>query len=120
MRKHTVTLSPDSTLGQLLGAQALVPALHHQAINQAGDGLVTAAWADDQVIEALELPGHRFAVGIQWHPEEGDDLRVFEALVAAATANAAAAKPAPNAPATPAGRAGRKRGANGKTAPAAR
>ncbi len=122
MRKHTVTLSPDSTLGQLLGAQALVPALHHQAINQAGDGLVTTAWADDQVIEALELPGHRFAVGIQWHPEEGDDLRVFEALVAAATANAAtanaaAAKPVPNAPA---GRAGRKRGANGKTAPAAR
>jgi gamma-glutamyl-gamma-aminobutyrate hydrolase PuuD len=96
-----------------------VPALHHQAINQAGDGLVTAAWADDQVIEALELPGHGFAVGIQWHPEEGDDLRVFEALVAAANANAAAvaAKPAPNAPA---GRAGRKRGANGKTAPAAR
>jgi putative glutamine amidotransferase len=121
MRKHTVTLSPDSTLGQLLGAQALVPALHHQAINQAGDGLVTAAWADDQVIEALELPGHRFAVGIQWHPEEGDDLRVFEALVAAANANAAAAaKPAPNAPAAPAGRGGRKRGANGKTAPAAR
>ncbi len=121
MRKHTVTLSPDSMLGQLLGAQALVPALHHQAINQAGDGLVTVGWADDQVIEALELPGHRFAVGIQWHPEEGDDLRVFEALVAAATANAAAAaKPAPNAPNAPAGRGGRKRGANGKTAPAAR
>src|ERR1700761_7684945 len=111
MRKHTVTLSPDSTLGQLLGGQALVPTLHHQAISQAGDGLVTAAWADDQVIEALELPGHRFTVGIQWHPEESDALRVFEALVAAANANAAAvaAKPVPNAPA---GRGGRKRGAN--------
>jgi gamma-glutamyl-gamma-aminobutyrate hydrolase PuuD len=43
------------------------------------------AWADDQVIEAVELEGHRFAIGVQWHPEEGNDPRLLQALVKAAT-----------------------------------
>jgi gamma-glutamyl-gamma-aminobutyrate hydrolase PuuD len=85
MTRHDVTLSGGSALGKLLGDRAQVLALHHQAIKQAGDGLVTAAWADDQVIEAVELEGHRFAIGVQWHPEEGDDLRLLQALVKAAT-----------------------------------
>jgi len=91
-----VNLSPGSTLSKLLGHEKVrVPALHHQAVQQPGTGLATAAWADDQVIEALELEGHRFTVGIQWHPEEGDDLRLLQALVAAATpAQTAEAKPA--------------------------
>jgi gamma-glutamyl-gamma-aminobutyrate hydrolase PuuD len=42
------------------------------------------AWADDQVIEAIELQGHRFGIGVQWHPEEADDPRLIEALVAEA------------------------------------
>jgi hypothetical protein len=62
-----------------------VPALHHQAVKQTGNGLVTVAWAADQVIEAVELEGHKFTVGIQWHPEEGHDQRVLQALVAAAS-----------------------------------
>jgi gamma-glutamyl-gamma-aminobutyrate hydrolase PuuD len=115
MRRHTVTLNADSALGKLLGTQSSVPSLHHQAVQQTGTGLATVAWADDQVIEALELEGRRFVVGIQWHPEEGDDLRVLEALVAAATP--AEVKPATSGPAA---KNGRKRGANGKTAPAVR
>jgi putative glutamine amidotransferase len=79
-----VQLSAGSQLGKLLGAQARVPTLHHQAIHRAGSGLIAVAWAEDQVIEAVELQGHRFAIGVQWHPEDGDDLRLFEALVAAA------------------------------------
>jgi gamma-glutamyl-gamma-aminobutyrate hydrolase PuuD len=84
MSPEDVQLSPGSQLGKLLGARARVPTLHRQAIQRAGSGLIAVAWAEDQVIEAVELQGHRFAVGVQWHPEEGDDLRVFEALVAGA------------------------------------
>jgi gamma-glutamyl-gamma-aminobutyrate hydrolase PuuD len=83
MTPEDVQLSAGSQLGKVLGAKARVPALHHQAIQRAGSGLIAVAWAEDQVIEAVELQGHRFAVGVQWHPEEGEDLRVFEALVAA-------------------------------------
>jgi hypothetical protein len=44
------------------------------------------AWTEDQVIEAVEMAGHRFGLGVQWHPEEGDDARIFEAFVNAAKA----------------------------------
>ncbi|HEX4253806.1 MAG TPA: gamma-glutamyl-gamma-aminobutyrate hydrolase family protein [Streptosporangiaceae bacterium] len=121
MTPHDVTLIAGSALGKALGAQARVAvlALHHQAVDQNGAGLVTVARADDQVVEALELEGRRFTVGIQWHPEEGNDLRVLEALVAAASPAAApqegkaAAKPAVN------GKDGKKGAASGKPAPAA-
>ena len=83
MAQHDIQLSAGSQLGKLLGTRTRVPALHHQAIQRAGSGLMAVAWAEDQVIEAVELQGHRFAVGVQWHPEEDNDLRVFEALVAA-------------------------------------
>jgi putative glutamine amidotransferase len=77
----------------VLGASAQVPAAHHQAINRIGSGLLTVAWTLDQVVEAVELQGHKFGIGVQWNPEEGDDLRLFEALIAAAK-TAPAAQPA--------------------------
>jgi putative glutamine amidotransferase len=83
MAVHDVQISAASGLGRVLGAAAQVPAAHHQAISSIGSGLLTVAWTADQVVEAVELQGHRFGIGIQWHPEEGDDLRIFEALVAA-------------------------------------
>jgi putative glutamine amidotransferase len=94
MTPHDIRLSAGSQLGKLLGSQARVPALHHQAVQRAGTGLTAVAWAEDQVIEAVELQGHRFAIGVQWHPEEGDDLRLFEALAAAAAPARAPAQPA--------------------------
>ena len=57
---------------------------HHQAVRHLGHGLVPVAWAGDEVVEAVEVRGHRFGLGVQWHPEEGDDLRLFEALAEAA------------------------------------
>ena len=54
-----------------------------------GAGLVATAWSEDGVVEAVELPGHRFVVGVQWHPEESGDRRLFDALVAAARARRA-------------------------------
>ena len=44
----------------------------------------------DQVVEAIELQGHRWGLGVQWNPEDGDDLRLFEALVTVAKSAAAA------------------------------
>jgi gamma-glutamyl-gamma-aminobutyrate hydrolase PuuD len=81
----SVTTEPGSAVHRILGPD--VPALccHHQAIDRLGDGLVVTARSGDGVIEAVELPGHRFAVGVQWHPEEPADLRLFEALVEATT-----------------------------------
>jgi hypothetical protein len=58
------------------------------------------AWTPDQVVEAIELPGHRFGLGVQWNPEDSDDPRLFEALVTAARSAApqAAVPPSDVAP----------------------
>jgi putative glutamine amidotransferase len=64
-----------------------VPTAHHQAIDRLGAGLIATAWAADGIIEAAELAAgehHPFVLAVQWHPEAGDDPRLFQALVAAA------------------------------------
>lgn len=81
---HDVTIRSGSTIGELLGSRTAVPSQHHQAIHAIGDGLLAVAWAEDDVVEALEVQGHRFGLGVQWHPEAGEDVRLFEALVSAA------------------------------------
>ncbi|HEY0937076.1 MAG TPA: gamma-glutamyl-gamma-aminobutyrate hydrolase family protein [Trebonia sp.] len=82
---HDVVLSADSTLGRLLGDRIRVPAAHHQAPFNLGEGLTVSGWSPDgEVTEALEVEGQRFAVGVQWHPEEGDDPRLLAAFVEAA------------------------------------
>lgn len=81
---HPVRISGTSLVGKILGDAADVPTYHHQAVGRLGKGLSPVAWADDQVVEAVELQGHRFGLAVQWHPEEGDDMRLFEALVAVA------------------------------------
>ena len=82
---HDVHLADDSVLGRLLGSKVQVPAAHHQAPDRLGDGLTVTGWSpDDQVTEAVEVTGHVFGVGVHWHPEESDDLRLLTALVEAA------------------------------------
>jgi putative glutamine amidotransferase len=78
---HEVRLDPDTRVGSLLGERTPVKSHHHQGFGRIGDGLQEAGWAEDGTIEALEDPSKRFAVGVLWHPEEGDDLALFEALV---------------------------------------
>ncbi len=92
MTQHGVHLSEGSAVGQLLGAQSQVPALHHQAVHRTGEGLVAVAWADDQVIEAVELPGHPFAVGVQWHPEYDFETDALSAAIFAAFGEAVRAR----------------------------
>jgi putative glutamine amidotransferase len=97
MTIHDVQITAASKLARVLGETAQVPAAHHQAINQIGSGLRTVAWTMDQVVEAIELQGDRWALGVQWNPEDGDDPRLFESLVTAAKSAAAqaAAQPPP-------------------------
>ena len=73
-----------------------MPTRHHQAVDLLGDGLRAVAWEEDGLVEAVEagpteLDGlSGFVLGVQWHPEQGDDVRLFGALVSAATERAAA------------------------------
>jgi putative glutamine amidotransferase len=96
MTTHDLQIAAASKLSGVLGEKAQVPASHHQAVNQLGAGLLTVAWTPDQVVEALEVQGHRWGLGVQWNPEEGDDARLLEALVkAAGTATQPAQAPQP-------------------------
>jgi putative glutamine amidotransferase len=78
---HGVRVDPDSRVGALLGDHAPVKSHHHQGYGRLGEGLREAAWADDGTVEALEDPSRRFTVGVLWHPEEGEDFALFQALV---------------------------------------
>jgi len=81
---HGVKIDDGSRLGSVLGDRAPVKSHHHQGVGRVGEGLVEVAWADDGTIEGLEDPERRFAVGVLWHPEAGEDQKLFEALVAEA------------------------------------
>jgi len=78
---HDVTVEDGTRLASLLGDRAPVKSHHHQGIGRIGEGLRIAAHAEDGTVEAVEDPGRRFAVGVLWHPEAGDDARLFEELV---------------------------------------
>ena len=81
---HDITLQPGTRLASLLGDHAPVKSHHHQGFGRVGDGLRVAAHAEDGTIEAVEDPSRRFALGVLWHPEAGEDLKLFEELVDAA------------------------------------
>lgn len=86
----TVSTVPGTRLAALIGESSDAQCYHHQAIAEPGRGLiVSAADSTDGVIEAVELPGPDFVVGVQWHPEQRlDDLRLFTGVVEAAAAYA--------------------------------
>jgi putative glutamine amidotransferase len=83
-----VDVRPDSQLARLIGPDTqIVPVAHHQAVDRLGEGLIAAAWSEDQVVEAIEYPANTFTLGIQWHPEElPEDFGLFRGFVEAARA----------------------------------
>jgi putative glutamine amidotransferase len=83
---HDVELIEGTRLASLLGGQAPIKSHHHQGFGRLGDGLREAARAEDGTVEALEDPSRRFTLGVLWHPEAGEDMRLFEAFVAEARA----------------------------------
>jgi len=81
---HDVEVLPGTRLQTLVGDHAPVKSHHHQGYGRLGEGLRAAAHADDGTVEAIEDPERRFALGVLWHPEAGEDAALFEALVAEA------------------------------------
>lgn len=79
--RHDVTIEPDTKLSALLGDRSMVASHHHQAPRRIGRDLRIAARAQDGTVEALEDPGSDFVMAVLWHPEEGEDRALFEALV---------------------------------------
>jgi len=90
---HDVWLTPDSLLERTMRERledadsCAVNSRHHQAPKELGEGLVATATAPDGVIEAIEDPGRRFCLGVQWHPENfwrtGEFRTIFEGFVQA-------------------------------------
>jgi len=101
---HNVTVSPGTRLASSLAAAlAQVPGVkprptivacpvnsrHHQAVDAVAPAFVVSAVSPDGIVEAIERPGARFCVGVQWHPENfwrtGEFDGLFSDFVAAAT-----------------------------------
>jgi putative glutamine amidotransferase len=83
--EHEVRLEPGSLAARASGAERLtVKSHHHQGVAALGEGVVASGFSEpDRVIEAIELPERRFALGVLWHCEEDERSALFGALVAA-------------------------------------
>jgi gamma-glutamyl-gamma-aminobutyrate hydrolase PuuD len=99
---HDVELEPGTRVAELLGERAPVKSHHHQGFGRLGEGLVESGRAEDGTIEAVEDPSRRFALGVLWHPEAGEDLKLFEELVREAADYRATRSPQGSAAARPA------------------
>ncbi|MEV5883347.1 gamma-glutamyl-gamma-aminobutyrate hydrolase family protein [Streptomyces sp. NPDC052020] len=84
--RHPVRPVPGTRYAAVVPEETSVPAFHHQAADRLGAGLVASAYAADGTVEAVELPAGPWVLGVQWHPEMGEDVRVMRALVEAAAA----------------------------------
>jgi putative glutamine amidotransferase len=84
--KHDVRLAPDSLACSAAGTTGFVVwSHHHQGVDRLGEGLRVSGWSQgDDLVEAIELPDKRFALGVVWHPEEDEDSKLIGALVDAA------------------------------------
>ncbi|WP_033311928.1 gamma-glutamyl-gamma-aminobutyrate hydrolase family protein [Streptomyces iakyrus] len=82
---HAVKPVPGSLYAGVVPEETFVPTYHHQAVDRLGEGLIPSAYAADGTVEAVELPSADWVLGVQWHPEMGEDVRVMRALVEAAS-----------------------------------
>lgn len=86
---HAISLKGGTLLDKLAGHQPTlqVNSHHNEGVASVGPGVVISGTAEDGVIEAIEVPAHPYAIGVQWHPEflleNGLDKPLFEGLVAA-------------------------------------
>ncbi|MCR4644064.1 MAG: gamma-glutamyl-gamma-aminobutyrate hydrolase family protein [Oscillospiraceae bacterium] len=87
---HTVQIRKDTPLHTILGCESLsVNSYHHQAVRTLGAGIQVCAVSEDGLVEGISLTEHRFALGVQWHPELRSDAaseRIFTALIRECTA----------------------------------
>jgi putative glutamine amidotransferase len=85
----SVTTTPGTRLATLVGEQLSVTCHHHQSV-RTHPGFAAVARAADGTLEAMEAPGDRFCVGVQWHPETAADVGLLAGLVRAAATYATA------------------------------
>jgi putative glutamine amidotransferase len=89
---HTVSVEPGSLLAHSYEQNSIpVNSYHHQAVRDVAPGLIVSAQSEDGLVEAVEMPGKSFVLGVQWHPEmlfevHPVHLAPFKQLVAAANA----------------------------------
>ena len=85
---HDVELEPGSLAARAAGEQVhVIKSHHHQGVDRVGEGLVVTGRAKlDDLVEAVELPDRRFALGVQWHPEADERSRLIASLVEEAAA----------------------------------
>lgn len=89
---HAIEIQPGSLLAGIMGTtHHAVNSFHHQAVKQPGSGVELLAWSEDGILEAMVVPGHPFALAVQFHPEElilvdPASQRLFDAFVQACAA----------------------------------
>jgi putative glutamine amidotransferase len=101
MTSNRVALNAGSSVASILGAETVGSCHHHQSVDQLGRRVQAVGFAGDGTIEAVEVEGNDFAMGVQWHPEDDqDDDRLFVALVEAASRyrSKRGAEPVPSLP----------------------
>jgi putative glutamine amidotransferase len=93
---HRVRLAEGTLACGAAGTEGLmVMSHHHQGVGELGAGLAVSGWsADDEIVEAIELPEKSFALGVVWHPEEDETSAIIPALVEAARSATSNAPPA--------------------------
>ncbi|GAA1860063.1 gamma-glutamyl-gamma-aminobutyrate hydrolase family protein [Pseudonocardia ailaonensis] len=80
LRRHNVTFEAGSLAARLYGPSVAVNSFHHQAVDVPGKGVHVSGWADDGVVESIEVEDEDI-LGVQWHPEALDSDPAFEWLV---------------------------------------
>ena len=83
---HKVRIPEDTLLHRVIGSSIIaVNSFHHQAVSEPGKDIIINAYSEDGIPEGIEIPGHPFALGVQWHPEcmqqYDDHMKLFRAFV---------------------------------------
>jgi putative glutamine amidotransferase len=84
---HSVSVEQDSPLAKIIGKKELtVNSMHHQAVKELAPGLKCAAASKDGLTECVYMPGKKFFLAVQWHPEylwktHQDEQKIIEAFV---------------------------------------
>lgn len=85
---HSVNITPGTLLSDIFDGEdtIYVNSFHHQAVDNPGNHMRTAATAPDGTIEAIESSEQKPVIGVQWHPEwlADDGLPLFRWLVSEA------------------------------------
>ncbi len=78
---HPVVIQGGSLLGRIMSVtEVATNSLHHQGIEKLAPGLLPVAWTPDGLVEGVEVSGHPFGLGVQWHPEWMQDYALMQAI----------------------------------------